>query len=131
MVPSQQINENKHRLWIIFRKNRDVKTTHCYGTAVMCNWCNHVIATLWKVEFANQKGLTSITCTEELCFWNTSTKELKSMNISDTNIWEHNQENENEQHTLNSTQKRVFDSRLEFDTNATAVHIMCLDQFWK
>ena len=33
------------------------------------------------------------------------------------NIQEHNQENENKQHTINSIQKIVLDLRLEFDRN--------------
>ena len=117
MVPSQGINENKHKLWIPFSKSRDVKTAYYDCASVMCNFYNHIVAILCKTEYANQKVLTSPTCTVELCSWSTSTKELKSMNIRDMNIQEHNQENENKQHTINSTQKIVLDLRLEFDRN--------------
>ena len=32
--------------------------------------CNHVIAGLYKVDYANMKGLYNPTCTEQVCAWN-------------------------------------------------------------
>ena len=36
--------------------------------------CNHVFATLYKIEYANNKGRCSPSCTEATCQWNQSTK---------------------------------------------------------
>ena len=36
--------------------------------------CNHVDATLYKIEYANNKGWCSPSCTETACQWNQSTK---------------------------------------------------------
>ena len=44
------------------------------------------------------------------------------MKIKNTNIHENQQANENKQHTINSTPKKVFDPRLDFDENLTVIH---------
>ena len=77
---------------------------YCDYTAGLCNCSNHAVATLNKIMCcADQKRLSSSTCIEVFCSWNTGTKGLKSIKIRNTNIQEHNGGNENKQHTLNST----------------------------
>ena len=74
---SQSIHESKN-LWIA--TNRANET----GTEILSAWCscmagayeacNHIIATLYKIEYANNKGWCSPACTETACQWNQSTK---------------------------------------------------------
>ena len=46
--------------------------------------CNHVIATLYKIEYACNKGWCAPTCTEQACKWNQSTKkDIGSQLITD------------------------------------------------
>ena len=40
--------------------------------------CNHVIITLYKLEYANNKGWVSPACTDIVCQWNESTKKMLS-----------------------------------------------------
>ena len=74
---SQSIHENKD-LWIAFRKksktNTDILSAWCSCMAGGYEACNHVIATFYKIEYANNKGWCSPSCIETACQWNQSTK---------------------------------------------------------
>lgn len=63
--------------------------------------CNHVVAAMYKVEFANEKGLIDPACTDDisdvLCYWNQcfqgySTNESKKHGDCTTQLEETNQE---------------------------------------
>ena len=61
-------------------------------------------------------GLITIiitTCTEQLCYWNSSSKDFTPMKIKDMNIVEHNQEKQNKQRIVNYKEKQSFDPRPE------------------
>ena len=48
---------------------------------------NHVIATLYKLEYANSKGWCNPACTETTCQWNQRThKEVKPKHITDLSV---------------------------------------------
>ena len=70
VTPSQRINDKKHSLWILFNEASDIVISFCTCTAGFSSFCNHVVAALYKIEYANEKGLTNPTCTEQLCSWN-------------------------------------------------------------
>lgn len=76
VTPSQKINEKPHKLWILFASDSSVMTAFCTCTAGHSKCCNHVAAVLYKVEFANEKGITDPACTDEACMWNASAKEI-------------------------------------------------------
>ena len=86
VMPSQRLNDDKHLVWILFDKSGNIITAHCSCTAGMSQCCNHIVAALYKIEFANENGLTSPLCTEESCKWNTSTKAISPMKIKDMDI---------------------------------------------
>ena len=67
VTPSQRINDKKHSLWILFNEASDIVISFCTCTAGFSSCCNHVVAALYKIEYANEKGLTNPTCTEQLC----------------------------------------------------------------
>ena len=46
--------------------------------------CNHFVATLYKIEYANSKGWRSPSCTETVCQWNQSTeKDIEPKRITE------------------------------------------------
>ena len=52
-IPSQRINEKKHELWFIINSGSgEVVSSYCTCTAGLAESCNHVIAALYKLEFA-------------------------------------------------------------------------------
>ena len=49
--------------------------------------CNHVIATLYKLEYANSKGWYNPACTKTACQWNQRThKEVKLKRITNLSV---------------------------------------------
>ena len=113
VTPSQRINDDKHKLWILFDEKNNVTSSFCSCTAGFSHCCNHVVATLYKIDYANEKGFTDPTCTEQLCYWNSSSKDFTPMKIKDMNIVEHNQEKQNKQKIVNYKEKQSFDPRPE------------------
>ena len=113
VVPSQRINNEKHCVWILCSSNGDIITGYCSCTVGLCQCCNHVVAVLYKIEFANEKGLTDPTCTEQVCAWNCSSKEIGPIKIKDMNIREHNKNSSEPNYFINNLDKRNFDPRLE------------------
>ena len=65
VVPSQRINESKHKLWILFDHTGDIKTAYYSCAAGTSSCCNHIVAPLYKIEFGNREGFTDASCTEE------------------------------------------------------------------
>lgn len=92
VIPSQRINNDQHKLWILFSGNNDIISLYCSCTAGFGYCCNHVVAVLYKKEYANEKGLTTPSCTDTLCSWNSSSKEIQPMKVKDMEIVNHNQE---------------------------------------
>ena len=121
VMPSQRINDQKHHLWILVKKTGDVVAGFCSCTAGFCQCCNHIVAALYKINFANENGWTDPACTDELCKWNTSAKPMiKPMKIKDMDIREHNKENEvtkkkKDHAPLTYNEKRSYDPRPESD----------------
>ena len=70
--------QTEKRLWVtVDVKNvKDPKILSadysCMARANEC--CNHVIAVLYKIQYANTKGFISTACTEKACQWNKSSK---------------------------------------------------------
>ena len=83
VTPSQRINGKKHSLWVSFNEASDIVTSFCTCTAGFSSCCKHVVAAVYKVEYANEKGLTNPTCTKQLCSWNSSSKEITPGKVKD------------------------------------------------
>ena len=87
VTPSMRINEKPRELWILISKSTGIKTAYCVCTAGFSNCCNHVIAALYKVQFAVDRGYTDPSCTEVPCAFNDkSTYKLKPMKLKDMEI---------------------------------------------
>ena len=68
---SQTVTESRN-LWIVVKQlpYLEIFTCHCDCMAGCSASCNHVIATLYKIEYANRQGWVDPTCTSIHCLWN-------------------------------------------------------------
>ena len=114
VMPSQRIRDNQHQLWILFGDNGSVITGFCTCTAGQSKCCNHIAAVLYKIEFANEKGIKNPACTDQICIWNSSAKKVGPMKVKGMNITEHNRTKKETQTVfLNYKEKEDFDPRPE------------------
>ena len=73
-VKASQAMTDVQEVWIAIDKNSKTENQ------ILCAWClcmaddnetyNHVIACLYKVDYANTKGFCNPSCTKQVCAWN-------------------------------------------------------------
>ena len=73
-VKASQAMTDVKEVWIAIHKKSQTENQ------ILCPWCscmagayetcNHVITCLYKVDYANTKGLCNPSCTEQACAWN-------------------------------------------------------------
>ena len=90
VTPSQRLNDDKYQLRIVFKSDGSVITGLCTCTAGQSKCCNHIAAVLYKLNNANEKGYTNPACTDEICNWNSSSKETYPVKVKDINILQYN-----------------------------------------
>ena len=64
VTPSQQVRDEHKSVWILCDKTGKILSGYCSCTAGLSNCCNHLIAILCKVEYANTHKLTNPACTD-------------------------------------------------------------------
>ena len=69
----QAVSESRD-LWILCAIDGEIFGSWCACKAGTSQLCNHVIATLYKVEYGNRLGYTNPSCTSMPSQWNRSTK---------------------------------------------------------
>ena len=70
-------------VWIVF-KDDVVEVAWCSCMQGADGSCNHVAATLYKMDFAHTNGLCDPACTDVLCRWNSaSKKDIEPVRIND------------------------------------------------
>ena len=90
VTPSQRSREKPRNVWVLRSKNGDVICANCSCTAGFGECCNHVVAILYKVEYANSQGLVDPACTAVACAWNKSTeKEVEPQKVKDLVLKKH------------------------------------------
>ena len=72
---SISIHDDKE-LWIVVKPIGKIVTAWCLCMAGASRCCNHIIATLYKVEYANSNSFYSPSCISMPCGWNRSTKKV-------------------------------------------------------
>eukprot|EP00795_Rhopilema_esculentum_P009831 gene9831-18406_t len=70
---SMSIHDEKE-LWVAAQPGGKILTAWCSCMAGASRCCNHVIAALYKVEYANMNEFLSPSCTSMPCAWNQATK---------------------------------------------------------
>lgn len=111
VTPSQRVREQPHKTWVVCNSSGDVLCAYCSCTAGYSKCCNHVVAVLYKVEYANEKGYTSPSCTDQACAWNKSTKDIEPRKVKDMNFESHKRGNPTPKFSINGNVKRNFDPR--------------------
>ena len=112
VTPSTKIRAQPHNVWVVCKPAGDILCGYCSCTAGYSKCCNHLIAVLYKVEYANQHGLTNPSCTEVACYWNSSSKnDIGPARIKDMSLQAHKQERPTSSYSLNDTSKQEFDAR--------------------
>ena len=85
--PSQRISDIKHKLWLLFSKQRgNVLKAHCTCMAGMGSTCNHVAAALFRVEAAMRLGLANPSCTTKPCQWLPNRRDVVPYKAKDMNM---------------------------------------------
>ena len=85
---------------------------NCSCTAGFGECCNHVVAILYKIEYANGHGLVDPACTDKACAWNKSTeREVRPRKIRDVDIEKHESDKRTKKRVVQSDMKRNFDVR--------------------
>ncbi|XP_065662689.1 uncharacterized protein LOC136085322 [Hydra vulgaris] len=131
---SQKIHK-KRKHWIAFCNN-DILSAWCSCMAGAFEVCNHVIATLYKMEYANNKGWCNPKCTEQAYVWNKSSKkDIKPSLITDLVVKKkiaNNEKNDNNKENTRMKALQEFDPRIEshcefnehsFETFLNNIHI--------
>ena len=110
--PSQKVREDPRSVWILCTKDGDVLCAYCTCTAGFAECCNHVIAILYKIEYANIIGYVDPACTAIACVWNKTTgRKIKAPRISDLEIRMHARGKTSQKKSINSDYKKNFDVR--------------------
>ena len=92
LTSSHRLSNDIHPLWIVFKSDRSVITGFCTYTVGHSNCCNHIDAMLCKLNYPNEKEYINPACTDEICNWNSSSKEIHRIKVKDMDILQHNQE---------------------------------------
>ena len=92
VCPSQRLNDDPHQVWVCVevegkKSNCRVATSWCTCTAGTGEACNHVIAFLYKVNYACNKDYISPACTSIPQGWNKDTrKEVTPNKLKELNF---------------------------------------------
>ena len=91
--PSQRLNDDPHHVWVCTEGPKDkskILTSWCSCIAGTSEVCNHVIALLYKVNYAFKKDYISPACTSIPQGWNRGTKkEVAPSQIRNLKFFKH------------------------------------------
>ena len=120
VTPSQRVRDEHKSVWIICDKSGKILSGYCSCTAGLSNCCNHLIAVLYKVEYANTHGLTNPACTDTPCSWNNkSNVDIEAKRVKDIYIESHNRSKLKPHFSIDSKEKQTFDPRAGADRTVT------------
>ena len=80
-VQSSMTASNINNLWVAAKRDGVVLTGWCSCMAGSSECCNHIIATLYKVEYGVTHEFTQPACTSVPCAWNSSTNVKLHRNV--------------------------------------------------
>ena len=87
VTPSQSVRDQPRELWIALNANGKPLTAWCNCTAGYGQTCNHIIAVLFKVEYAIASDYNNPACTEVSSKWNDQTqKQVMPMKVKNMDI---------------------------------------------
>ena len=89
VTPSTKVRDDPHKVWILFNIDKmkevcEILTTWCTCVAGTSLCCNHIIAILYKLNYAYKKGYSNPICTSIPKGWNKGTRrEIKPMRVTE------------------------------------------------
>ena len=115
VTPSLAIHDEVRQNWILMKTTGEIVTAWCSCTAGFGKTCNHIIATLYKIEYAITNELNKVSCTAESCRWNASTmKSVQPRLVSDMDFRTDDVLSAQRQDRRKSTEAKIdFDPRRE------------------
>ena len=131
--PSQKISDVPNKLWVCLPKqDGKVLAGHCSCMADVSQTCNHVAATLFRIEAAVRMGLTSPSCTSTACGWLPNNKSVEPTKIKDLKLSRGTfGRRGSKQKELNSSPKKHYnpakhaESKLTLDEVIAALSMVC------
>jgi len=131
VCPSQRLRNDDYRVIIFVEGKKDPKilSSWCTCTAGAGEVCNHVIAVLYKVNYAHQNNYISPACTSMPQGWNIGTKkEVEPCKISDLTLRKDKKtKNETTRNTEEDNEcKKQYDPRKPGDRQITSERVSLL-----
>ncbi|CAH3115328.1 unnamed protein product, partial [Porites lobata] len=130
--PSQKIRDDPHKVWVCLEGTKSeckILTSWCTCTAGTGEVCNHVIALLYKVNFAHKKAYISPACTSVPQGWNKGTrKDVAPTQIKNLVFRKDKKTREDspKEQAANLTLKNNFDPRKPQDRQLTNERVSAL-----
>ena len=131
--PSQRMNDAPHKLWIcVNKKDGKILRSYCTCMAGMSETCNHVAATLFRLEAAVRLGLTRPSSTSTVCNWLPNLKVVKPERLENMK-WSRSDfgKRGKKSRELNSSPKKCYKpaditgEELQLDEIAEALRAVC------
>lgn len=118
VTPSTKVRDDPHEEWILFEIPKkgecEILTTWCTYVAGSSLCCNHIIALMYKLNFAYKKGYVNPACTSVPEGWNKGTrKEVTPKRVSELFIRNDSSQKTQQRNRapINSKAKQNFDPR--------------------
>ena len=130
--PSQKLRDDPHKVWVCFEGTKSdcrIVTSWCTCTAGTAEVCNHVIALMYKVNFAHKKAYISPACTSVPQGWNKGTKKDVEPNQIKNLVFRKDKKTKEESardHEGSLTLKNHFDPRKPQDRQLTNERVSAL-----
>ena len=132
VLPSQKIRDDPHKVWVCLEGTKNdckILTSWCTCTAGTAEVCNHVIALMYKVNFAYKKAYISPACTSVPQGWNKGTKKDVEPNQIKNLVFRKDkktQEDSARDNRDNLNLKNQFDPRKQQDRQLTNERVSSL-----
>ena len=119
VVHSYAINDMPHKVWICFQED-NVQGAWCTCIAGTAQSCNHIIAILYKVEYAIIMGYNDPACTSVSCNWNKSSQAtITPKKVSEMDLRQDSRIANESNRNLNPQMKKDFDPRRQDQRQVT------------
>ena len=123
VTPSMSVRNCPHEVWVAIEHDTSIiKCCWCTCTAGFAQTCNHVISTLYKIEYAATLGYIDPCCTSMPCGWNKGTKRtVQPVGLMDMNISQDNRLNAEKTKSIYTEKRKQFDQQHVSSANLSAL----------
>lgn len=126
VMPSFAVRDSQRKVWVAFDGDT-IQGAWCTCIAGTAETCNHIIALLYKVEYASIMGFTDPACTSISCSWNKSSQNpITPMRVADMNIRQDNRMATEHNKSINPSVRKDFDPRRQDQRQVTNNNVTSL-----